>query len=403
MAPPSVWLAITSLFLISTVLDGPIRYFLASKSLAPIAYLPKVMMVVALLLLVPRRASLAGAALVTMAAALCTLWGSLNLSSVSQAVFGLWVLVPFLYGLGAGRYVLEEYGSYSGVLLAAFLVASAGIFLSPFVSFPWSGSEITLGGKSIQVSRQWTSMGIDRYAGFSRASYSAASQILTLSVLIFVGIKSRFLATAIWLSAGAAILMTTAKGLVAAWLVTTLFFLSGKATRQSRDWRLVWASFLLLATFLVVAVPVSTLLLQYGASNEGDSFLFGSFIERIVWMWPDSFRLLSTPAEWLFGRGAGGIGTAQQYFDPDGYRPADNIFVYSAVMLGPFAAFILLALLGKRCSSRLVRGITPDGTFPLVICIMLYGLVANVVEDSFLAFFLGACISTLFSLHPRAK
>jgi hypothetical protein len=53
-----------------------------------------------------------------------------------------------------------------------------------------------------------------------------------------------------------------------------------------------------------------------------------SFEQRVTATWPDGLALPSRGGHWLTGRGLGGIGVAQMYFEPSIFNSGDNFFVY---------------------------------------------------------------------------
>ncbi len=394
---PKTLQAITSLFLLTSVLEGPLRYYLTLESSALLTYLPKILMIVSTIILIVRKRNLAGPALASIAAIISILWAMVNLPTIWQVLFGLWIAVPLLYGMTAGRHVIEDPSAYRKIAIIAYTIAVSGVLLSPFISFPWIGAEMIVDGKSIEVSRQWTAMGIDRHAGFSRASFNAASQILILSILLALSNRSRSLTILAWLLGGCAIALTTAKGPVVAWLILTLFFITAHITRRSKAWKFLWSAALWLILAIVVTAPASTLLHQYtpDIQSSTDAFLFASLGDRLTWMWPNSFNLLGDPLEWLLGRGIGGIGTAQLHFESTAYLAADNIFVYLAVALGPTLALATLIILTQKATSTLLSCRPSLVALSIITSVLLYGIVVNVIEEPFLAFFVGAAIASL--------
>jgi hypothetical protein len=245
------------------------------------------------------------------------------------------------------------------------------------------------------VSRQWSSSGIDRYAGFSRASFSAASQLLILAIWLVVTGKRSVVKLLIWFTAGLGIVLTNSKGPVAAWLIVSLFFSTGKIMRYGRIWRRLWVSILYFTLICVIVLPLSTLVYRYESqlNSYTDLSLFASFVDRLYSMWPSSLGLLGGGLDWVTGRGLGGIGSAQMFFERDKYLPGDNVFVYLAVTIGVPAACLSLMILAKRVSSFLRHSENGVLVFAIFLFTVIYGLVVNVIEDPLLAFFLGVVVA----------
>jgi len=388
--------ALTALFLFSLVLDGPLRFLFAAKGLMPLIYVPKILLLLAIpCLIVARwrisRGFVTGVAIV----ALSLIWGAVNLASPNQALFGLWVLVPLLYGLLVTRYMLDESEAYRRLFWMLFVIAVTGVLLNPFFNYPWVGASLEIGGTNIEISRQWGTAGFDRYAGFSRASFGVASQLLLLATWLVATGRNRWNNLAVWLVAGVGIVMTTSKGPVAAWVALTLFFLSGALLHYRKSWRRTWAAALFLVLAVVVALPLSTLFIVYHTRIDSlsDALLLASFGERLSWMWPDSMALLHDIPEWLIGRGLGGIGAAQFYFDPQHSLSADNIFVYLAVEIGPLMAGTMLFMLTRKISATFITDRKALLAFALLFALVTYGLVTNIIEDSLLSLLLGVVIA----------
>ncbi len=387
---------LAALFLWSLVLEGPLRYGLARLHLETLIYLPKLLMLAAVVALpLLRLQASAPALVVTGLAGLYLLWGVVNLPSPAQAAFGLWVLVPLLFGLWAGSIIHIEQWRRLFVLL--FVVTALGVFLNPLLTYPWSGQTIDLLGKSIEVSRQWGAFGLERYAGFARASFNTAAQLLLSGVMLVVLLRHKGLKLLVWLVAGAGIALTTSKGPLGAWLLLTLYFAGGALLRWPRYWLQLWLVALTLGLLAMILLPLSTLWIHYDPNLHGyvSKFLFASFGERLNWMWPDSLRLLDLNGAWHWwtGRGLGGIGAAQQYFEPVHYLAADNLFVYVTVDVGLPMALLLFVALWRRVVRLSLSHEALAWRLPMVLALVAYGVVVNEIEAGSLALFWGLALS----------
>lgn len=392
------WL--TAIFIAFIVLDGPFRYFLNKIGLVNLAYAPKVFFLLALPLLLIVRAKTNKGILVGLSIVMLSLvWGMDNLPSAKQALFGLWVLIPLLFGLLSARYIVSRAESYSNLFLIMFIIVVTGVFLNPILHFPWVGQTLEIGGHAVVNSRQWNTYGVDRYAGFSRASFSAASQALIFAIWLVATKQSKLLKLLVWLIAGVAIAMTASKGPFGAWIVLGMFFLTNAIWRSRLIVRQTWVAVLSVILSLSVLLPLSTLYVKYYFSGASltTQFLFSSFGQRLSWMWPDSLRLLRHPIEWIVGRGLGGIGAPQQYFEPTRYLAADNLFVYLCVDLGLPGAILVLSYPFFRIASAFLRERRMVLQFALLMAVITYGVVVNVIEDSLLSFIFALCIATGFS------
>ncbi|WP_156940961.1 O-antigen ligase family protein [Halomonas halodenitrificans] len=396
LGPIAYWLA--AFFLWSLVLDSPFRYGLSLVNLEVLIYVPKLLLCVAVALLFLLRPQASPAAwLLSGLAVLYLFWGMLNLDNPLQAVFGFWVVVPLLFGLWIGS--LVQLSHFYRLFRALFVVTLLGLFFDPLIAYPWSGQSMTIFGSSVEISRQWSAFGIERYAGFTRASFNTASQLLMFGMALVVSLERRWLKALVWLLAGAGIAMTTSKGPFGAWMLLSVYFIGGAILHWARLWVQLWLILFGFILIVMVVVPLSTLWINYdpGLQRAETNFFLASFGDRLNWMWPDSFRLLTLDGNyhWWFGRGLGGVGAAQKHFEPDHYFAADNLFVYLSVSLGTLVAiFLIVALFVKVVLVSLQRD-REAWFLPVMLFVSSYGVVTNIVESSLVALFFGLAASHL--------
>jgi len=388
--------ALSGLFLGFLVLQAPLRYGLALVHLDALIYLPKLLLLAAVMLLpLLRPRASAPALMVSLLAGVYLLWGMVNLPSPAQAAFGFWVLVPLLFGLWAGPVMNVE--QWQRLFLVLFIVTAVGVFLNPLIHYPWNGQSLDLLSKKIEISRQWTTFGIERYAGFARASFSAASQLLLFGVMLVVLLKRSVTKLLVWFVAGVGIGLTTSKGPLGAWLLVSMYFLGGSLLRWPRYWIRLWLGALTLILLLMILIPLSTLWITYDPTLHGfaSKLLFASFGDRLNWMWPDSLHLLDLGGAWHWwvGRGLGGIGAAQQYFEPTRFLAGDNLFVYVTVLVGLPVSLFLFGALWWRIVRICLRRNVVAWRLPVLLALVAYAVVVNEVEGSLLAFFLGLALT----------
>ncbi len=392
----SVVYVLAGVFLWFVVLASPLRYGLALLHLEALVYLPKLLLLIVVILLPLLRPRVSPTALVLTGLVLASLaWGMVNLDTSLQALFGLWVIVPLMFGLWAGPVMnVAQWRRLFGML---FIVVAAGVFLNPLIHYPWSGQSLSLLGKSIELSRQWAAFGVDRYAGFARASFSAASQLLLFGVMLVVLLRHRAIKLLVWLITGAGIALTTSKGPLGAWLLVSMYFAGGGLLRWPKYWIQLWLAVLSVILLAMVLVPLSTLWIHYDPTFHGyaNKFLFASFGDRMNWTWPHSLHLLNLGGAWHWwvGRGMGGIGAAQQYFEATHYLPADNLFVYVTVYFGLPASLFLFAALWLRMVLFSLRRNAVAWRLPVILVLVAYGFVTNEIESGLLAFFLGLALA----------
>ena len=97
----------------------------------------------------------------------------------------------------------------------------------------------------------------------------------------------------------------------------------------------------------------------------------------------------------LFGRGLGGIGTAQSYFEPDLFNAGDNVYMYWFVVYGALAFPGFLLLLARSLRLKPWRGPEERLLYCLTLATVVYGMTTNVVENAFFALVCGSCVRLL--------
>lgn len=387
---------LTAFYLFSLVLEGPLRFGLNKLGLYPLIYLPKFLLLLAIPTLLAMQLRVSKRFLLYVAIlTFSLLLGLVGLSNKFQPLFEIWVLTPLIFALFLGRHITADPVAYRRLFLLLFTITAIGVLLNPLMNYPWSGERLDFGGTSIEISRHWSSMGVERHAGFARASFSAAVQLLVFSTWLAVTFSSGWTSLLIWAIAGAGILLTTSKGVMGAYLILSFYFLSGKILHHNKLWRRLWVFALSGAAMVITAIPLSTQFIKYNLKfdSKWDIFLFASFGDRLINTWPKSFALLGNGWQWLVGRGVGGLGVAQKYFELTKFMPGDNLFVYLVINFGIVAAITLLIILIFRASYFLSRGGGGNLIFPLTLFVMSYGCVANVFEGPLLGFLLGIILS----------
>lgn len=121
-------------FILFEVFQGLFRWFLSLISWQELIYLiyfPKLALV-SLIFVLPVIAPITNkkVALITALFALYTTWGIISLENPAQALFGLWVLAPFLSGLWFSK--LVDVSQYKNLFVFLFFSASTLGGAAPF-------------------------------------------------------------------------------------------------------------------------------------------------------------------------------------------------------------------------------------------------------------------------------
>lgn len=393
------------IFLSSAVLTGPLRYLLSRVGMYPLIYLPKLL----LLFLIPSLALAQGKInyvfmLVAALLLISTAWGIANLPSPLQALFGIWIIATFIFGLYSGAYVLDELSNYRGPFTILFLIACAGVFLNPYMHYPWVGENISFAGTELEVARKWSAWSVARYAGFARVSINAAAQLLMFAIWIMCTHARRIWRLFVWFMAGVGIALTSAKGPIASYIILTFYFSSGALMRHAIWWRRLWIAILQTLVIALVMLPISSIYISYNLVYDSfvQRFLLTSLGDRLEWMWPDSLKMLKSTQDWVFGLGLGGIGSAQEFFDPKNFLAGDNMFVFMVVNFGIVVSILFFLWLTIAISRKFILD-NNRLMFAIALFVFSYGIVIDVLDgDGLLALAL-AWLIIWASRSPKAS
>ncbi len=321
-----------------------------------------------------------------------TIIGCLILPDIRQPLFAAKTWLPLICGTSVASSLDPRSIKFRRACWLLWAMTVGGVFLTARWHAPWVGYVYEVGGVAIEGSREWSIGDVDRVAGFSRASFDAALQCLFFASVIISSVRSYLFCLIIWALSGVAIYVTTSRSaLVAIFVAIGLHFL----VRTFRSTQ--WLSKIAVATLavIVLVLPFAAALYYqnkaslYDASSVAST---SSFQERATKTWPDGFALTKRGGSWIWGRGLGGIGVAQQVFEPAIFNPGDNFFVY---VWGAFGAmgFIFYALIPLQAWRAMISfnesrqtGIIIAGTFLAV------GLTLNAIEAATASLFLGLAL-----------
>jgi hypothetical protein len=386
-------LGLLFLFLLAVVLGGPIRYFAVQRHLPWLPYLPHFLLALGILPMFFAylvREGVTSTFLVILALfGIAITWGALNLASPGQVEFGLWVLLPFLYGVVALPAILRGWRKLVPYAFLLWGVAVLGVLVNVFREYPWVGLEYQVGTTTIEASRLWRLGGLDliRLCGFGRAPGDTAIEILLPALFLWETLRGRW-KLAIWLLSGVAVGLTTHKTSIVVFLLfSALWFFYRGSIRSA--WRLIPLLAVIFDTFL----PFWGAFGQTGWVHPAQSLAMGvatnTFYERLKLGWPETLRMIIEHGNAVLGRGLGGIGAPQLYFEPALARPADNAIVF---LYGSFG-LLGIAFLGMYAwrASRL-RDASPVARF-FFFCacfLLLEGAMVDAMEIAFAGWALGA-------------
>ncbi|MBY0428190.1 MAG: hypothetical protein K2Q32_03125 [Alphaproteobacteria bacterium] len=395
----SIKLAITfsmMLLIYNDIFGGVIKYYSASSSLLFISFIPTLFAGVVL-------AGYLGTHLMVMRlhirVAVFLLIFILNafyaiiIGRQPEAVgFAFYIWLPFFTGLLITTFKLQD--EFKKQIVIWWLIATVGVLLNSQIKFPWIGESYQVLGQTVQTARDWTAIGFDRLAGFSRASYAVANQIAIFSMVILTMRISLLKKLVVWTISAVAVYLTTTKiTLFIMIIVPILTGLVGYFQRKSQQptptRQTIQLAFVIITVLasLMVLLPVFSLTSRSSIST-GQSLGFISFdslFERMWRMWPDAWNLIfsdSNPILIIFGRGLGGIGTPQMFYEALKQNSADNFFVYIYVTFGMMSVFFIRYLVINIKKWATTRNATFQTYFALTVTTIMIGITANIVENA---------------------
>ena len=402
--------AILAAYLLTEIFAGPLRFYLSQVGAAALVYLPKALVVATVLVggLLWIHVGRANTLIITTVVLLSVFVGvgALFAPSIARPAFGAFVLVPLIYAMQSepaftrlGNRLLP----YIALLWAAVAI---GVALDYFSDVPWTGAAYQLGDVEVEGSRDWSTFGLERVAGFARASYEAADQLLILALPLVLLSRWKLAKVLLWLITGLLIAVTTTKKTAATYLLLTLFFpVFGFGMVPA--WAKTYCRIVLpiIIAVIGIALPASVLLMDYTLDLDSfvSQFLFASFEDRLTLVWPASLSLAFEHGSTFLGRGIGGIGTAQNYFEPSLYMPGDSLYVYLYVTFG-VTAFVLIGLYVSWLSRLRAEVDAQDRLmWFLGIAVLMNGWANNGVESAIMAIAIGLTFSYAYTRHAKSR
>ena len=332
------------------------------------------------------------------------LCGELTLPGVIQPLLGLKVFFTFLFGMAASGAIAERAEVLPKLALVAFIATVCGVALDVVIDFPWAGEAYESALATVQVSREWSSGGIPRLAGFARASFDAATIVLVLIVPLLAVRWNALFRAMLWATAFVTIWLTTSKGALLALAALAVWAVLESYVSMKRlilPWIAAFAS-------ICFALPIAATQFGFGVRRSDVAGWLSSFVERIDFMWPDAINTWLTHGNLVTGRGLGGIGFAQVSSEWWRYNAADNLMIYLLVSFGLFA---ILYAGGFLLSLR--RTFTADPSLDFLarcvrgwaLVVFSYGCTSNMVEQPLMNMVIGLCfgaVTMVFVKRVRA-
>lgn len=397
-------------YLSTLVLEGPLRFALNEIGFPSAIYLRDValFLVVVLAFFSPR--SIGGREInlfltaIVLILLLHTIWGVFYLNSFAQAVFGLKLFLPVIFGVVCYKSFQECLEKRWWVFFILFIVSSGGIIWNYFFEMPWAGMTYEVAGVTLRGVKDWYAGEFRRLYGFGRASGTVAVQVLFFWLISVIFLKNTLAKVIVTFIASVAIVLTTTKGIWLAFIVVIFYFIMKRFLHEKCFLKKVYV-----VSFWVLGITVPLLFLMIDFSRfelDGPSkFMFSSFVDRGVNTWPRAAELLYSENALLLGRGVGGAGTPQMYFERHLYNPGDSLFIYWWMVFGVLSVVYYFVLLAGLLSLRTDEDSDSNEFFYICLALsfLVYNLTTYVLESGEFSCFSGLLFSALFFRSSRFR
>jgi hypothetical protein len=389
-------LALLFVLILSEVLSGPIRYCAVQLHLVWLPYLPRFLAVLVLGPMFIGRLVSEGVtstylALIVLFSVAAT-YGLFNLGNADQVEFGLWTLVTFMYGVLVCASLVRGWKKLTPYVVFLWALAVAGVLVNYFYRWPWAGLDYQVGATTVNAGRGWHTAGfvIPRLTGFARAWFEAALQILFPALFLKEVLPMRRWLP-IWIVSGVAIALTTTKTTVAAYLLFSALWIFSRGKIST-----LWRTLPIALACLDVLLPFSMSFVSQNRLGEDQSpaahLLIATLLARMQEEWPEAIKMIVTHGNPILGRGMGGIGTAQIFFEPALANAGENIALYLYGVFG-ILGLIFLIVYGWKASWVPTAGPVGRFLFYCACAVLVEGTTMSVLDASvFLPLAFGASL-----------
>jgi hypothetical protein len=315
----------------------------------------------------------------------------LNLGSFIAVVYGTKMLMTVLAGAVGGQLLFRPNRPMLMLVVLLWSVSWVGVVLDKYyVEFPWAAMETTIGDLQVDISRDWQMEGESKRAGgFTRSSINVATLEPLLALILLFNLRSLPLRIAVAVLTIPALVWTTQKGAIVAYLLT-LGFIAMSPKKPIAMLRIGFWLMLTLAVALPVIMPGYTM-----PSVQSEVVSASSFYQRVEEMWPQAWRWIDHHDAFPFGVGLGGIGGAQRLYANDELNAADNIFILMYAYFGMMSVVYLGGIAAIAMRIRNDSATMAAHAMATLVFLLGYGCVISLLEDQIASLFLGASLACL--------
>ncbi len=313
-----------------------------------------------------------------------------NIGSSLAVVYGAKMLVTLLAGALLASTLFNPSRKMVVFVFLLWSISWAGVLLDKYyVEFPWTGLATSIGDVQVEISRDWQISGEDkRAAGFMRSSINVATVVPLLALLLIFNLRSLFLRLLVALATAPALVWTTQKGPIVAYLLTLVLL----ALAPKRPIALLRLG---VVVMIILAIALPLILPAYAMPHTQGVFSFSSFYQRVEEMWPQAWRWIAQHDAFPFGVGLGGISGAQRMYALSEMNAADNIFILMYAYFGVMSFVYLgaVAYITMRTDAKSSK--KSAHALATLFFLMAYGCVISLLEDQMASLFFGAALAWL--------
>lgn len=382
------------LYILILIFEAPIRYILNKVGLAALIYAKDGIIIILIALGLKKMMFNRNHLIIFIITINSFIMATIYVGNYKQiGFFALKVLAVFLAGIIEYKNILKDIEENKGFYIFCFIVTTGGVIINNFISFPWEGVKYEIGNSVITASKQWSSLGQKRLAGFTRNSINASTYIMFCAMVIQLNknVKKPIKIICCILTFYSIYLTTTKGMIISCVLFYVINFFDFKFNKKVVINVLI-GFMILLPIFSTVCEPVFDFLKE-NLEYEIYTKYFDSFRDRLCNTWPKALKLATDHGNWILGRGMGGIDGSQSIYEHLLYCPADNMFVYLYVIFGIPSMLIFFCII-KKVNGMKFKSQEDIYLYNILLIVCSYGIISNVLEGSLLCLALGACIRT---------
>ena len=397
------------LYLMSMVLEGPLRYGLSVAGLPNVLYLRDVVPVGSIAFLFARRLWTDRSVDLRIAIPLAVLLGHATLAVIAgvdlfPVLFGLKIFLFIPYGIAMWPLVQARFGAALAAAAFIYAITLAGVGANFLLErMPWEGLAYDTAFGPTSTTREWWMGAIRRLPGLARTSFNAAMILGITGLLTAIRFPSWPLRVALTAATLLGIIATTSKGMVLAYALAAAWLLIDPEARRPLASRVLVGALAALS----IVMPTLIVLLDLGSSLKLGSLpdLLTSVWDRFATMWPAAFEILPEGPAAVLGAGLGSIGTPQEYGSKAHLaNAADSLAIYMIVNFGLLGVlYFLLPAIALPSVQRLNdRRIQQAFTIMLLVAYG-YGLSVNMLEDAFFSICIGMAVGSAWPWRAQAS